>query len=118
MSVVAYEWVAVSLDTSAVPVWTVHDATSASRAVCADAFLRFESEGVDKKTNPRFLLILRSGATRAAVNLSLGPTHGPAHASVLVDGAERSNLSRRSPSSKTKGGPFHLTTILKQVEVH
>ena len=93
VSVVAYEWVAVSLDTSAVPVWTVHDATSASRAVCADAFLRFESEGVDKKTNPRFLLISRSGATRAAVNLSLGPTHGPAHASVLVDGAERAQTS-------------------------
>ena len=31
VSVVAYEWVAVSLDTSAVPVWTVHAfATSAS----------------------------------------------------------------------------------------
>lgn len=72
-------------------------ATSASRAraVCADAFLRFESEGVDKKTNPRFLLISQSGATRAAVNLSLGPTHGPAHALVLVDGAERAQTSVR-----------------------
>ena len=98
MSVVAYEWVAVSLDTSAVPVWTVHDATSASRAVCADAFLRFESEGVDKKTNPRFLLILRSGATRAAVNLSLGLP------SALPTAPPTRRSSSTEPSAQTSVG--------------